>query len=59
MKRIRIKKRKVRPERWWLQVLPLDPRDPDIARAMAIASAGVRSSKRSDQAQLSRGRSNG
>jgi hypothetical protein len=61
MKRIRIEKGKVRPERWWQDVLPLDPRDPDIARAKAIVSGpGLRrSSRRSDQAQPSRGRSNG
>jgi hypothetical protein len=60
MKRIRIEKRKVRSEPWWLDVLPLDPRDPDIARAKAIVSAGVsRSSTRDDQARPRRGRSNG
>ncbi len=60
MKRIRIEKRKVRSEPWWLEVLPLYPRDPDIARAKAIVSDGVsRSSKRDDQARPSTGRSNG
>jgi hypothetical protein len=37
MKRIRIQKPRVRGGRPWLQVLPLDPRDPDIVRAKALA----------------------
>jgi hypothetical protein len=41
MKRIRIKKPRSRLERSWLEVLALDPRDPDIVRAKAIdRSAG-------------------
>jgi hypothetical protein len=36
MKRIRIKKPSSRPERSLLEVLALDPRDPDIVRAKAI-----------------------
>jgi hypothetical protein len=61
MKRIHIEKRKVRPERSWQEILPLDPRDPDIARAKAMVyDPGVpRSSKQDNQAQPSRGRSNG
>jgi hypothetical protein len=61
MKRIRIERRKVRPEPWWQEVLPLEPRDPDIARAKAIVyGPGVpRSSKRPEQARPSTGRSNG
>jgi hypothetical protein len=60
MKRIRIERRKVRPEPCWLEVLPLEPRDPDVARAKAIVYAGAsRSSKRDDQARPSRGQSNG
>ena len=39
MKRIRIEKPKVRQERWWLEALPFDPRDPDIVRAKALAAA--------------------
>lgn len=39
MKRSRIEKPKVRRECWWQEVLPLDPRDPDVARAKAIRSA--------------------
>ncbi len=36
MKRIHSEKPKVRRERSWLEVLALDPRDPDVARAKAI-----------------------
>ena len=61
MKRIRVEKRKVRAERWWQEILPLDPRDPDIARAKAIVyGPGVpRSSKLAEQARRSTERSNG
>jgi hypothetical protein len=37
MKRIRIGQRRVRSERPSLEVLALDPRDPDIVRAKALA----------------------
>ena len=37
MKRIRIERRRVRSERPWLEVLPPDPRVPDIVRAKALA----------------------
>lgn len=33
MRRIRIERRKVRRDRPWLEVLALDPRDPDVVRA--------------------------
>jgi hypothetical protein len=33
MQRIRIARRKVRRDRPWLEVLALDPRDPDVVRA--------------------------
>jgi len=36
MQQIRIEKPKVRRDRWWLEVLPLDPRDPDIVRAKCL-----------------------
>ena len=36
MRRIRIEKPKPRRERWWLGVLSLDARDPDVVRAKAI-----------------------
>jgi hypothetical protein len=42
MKRVRIEKPKPRRERWWLEVLPLDPRDPDVVRAKAIDRSGDR-----------------
>jgi hypothetical protein len=60
MKRIRIEKRKVRPEPWWQEVLPFEPRDPDVARAKAIVyGPGVpRSSKRAEQVRRSTERSN-
>jgi len=37
-KRIRIERPKRRPEPWWLEVPPIDPRDPDILRAKSHAS---------------------
>jgi hypothetical protein len=39
MKRVRIGRRRVRSERPWLEALSLDPRDPDIVRAKALARA--------------------
>ena len=33
MRRIRIARRKVRQNRPWLEVLALDPRDPDVVQA--------------------------
>ena len=36
MKRIHSEQPKVRRERSWLEVLALNPRDPDIVRAKAI-----------------------
>jgi hypothetical protein len=39
MKRVRIQRPHVRHERSWLDVLRLDPRDLDIARAKALANA--------------------
>ena len=35
MRQIHITKRR-RTERWWLEPLPLDPRDPDIVRAKEL-----------------------
>ncbi|HTG46189.1 MAG TPA: hypothetical protein VK646_00860 [Actinomycetota bacterium] len=40
-KRIRIEKPKAPRERWWLEVLPLDPRDPDVVRAKALLDGGA------------------
>jgi hypothetical protein len=42
MKRIRIQRPKGRRERPWLEVHPLDPRDPDILRAKAPGRPGER-----------------
>jgi len=36
MTQIRITKRR-RPDGWWLEPLPVDPRDPDIVRAKELA----------------------
>jgi hypothetical protein len=33
MRRVRIERPKPRRDTWWLDPLPLDPRDPDIVRA--------------------------
>ncbi len=38
MKRIRIERR-VRRERDWPEILPPDPRDPDVVRAKALGRA--------------------
>jgi hypothetical protein len=42
MRRIRIHRRKVQQDRPWLQVLALDPRDPDVVRARMIGRSGQR-----------------
>jgi hypothetical protein len=39
MKQIRVEKPKPRRNRADLQILPLDPRDPDIVRAKALSRA--------------------
>jgi hypothetical protein len=39
MKRIRIDKRRIRRERSWPEDMPIDPRDPDVVRAKALARA--------------------
>jgi hypothetical protein len=46
MQRIRIDRLRVRRERPWHEVLPLDPRDPDVVRAKALARAGDRAGRR-------------
>jgi hypothetical protein len=38
MQRVRIEKPRPRRERWWSEVLPLDPRDPDVRRARGLIS---------------------
>ncbi len=42
MKRIQIDKPKLRRKEPWPEVLPLDPRDPDVRRAVALARAAGR-----------------
>ncbi len=37
MRRIRIQKQKVQPRRDLVEILPLDPRDPDVLRVKAAA----------------------
>jgi len=39
MKRIRTQKPRIRRGRSWPEILPADPRDPDVARAKALAHA--------------------
>jgi hypothetical protein len=51
MKQLRITKRH-RPDRWRQELLPLDPRDPDIVRAKELARrAGVASARPSRSAR--------
>jgi hypothetical protein len=38
-KRIRIERPKHRRERWWLEIFPIDPRDPDVFRVKSHAYA--------------------
>ena len=46
IQRIRIHRHRVRRERPWHDVLPPDPRDPDVVRAKALARAGDRAGGR-------------
>jgi hypothetical protein len=39
MKRIRSERPKHRRERWWLEIFPIDPRDPDVLRVKSLAYA--------------------
>ena len=39
VKRIRIQRPRAQREQPWLDVLPLDPRDPDVVRAKALSRA--------------------
>ena len=39
MKRIRIDRHRARRERSWREVLPPDPRDPDVVRVKPLARA--------------------
>ena len=40
VKQMRIQRPRARRDRDWLEVLPPDPRDPDVVRAKALAPAG-------------------
>ena len=42
MQQIRIHRPRTRRERRWPEVVPPDPRDPDVVRAKALARAGDR-----------------
>jgi hypothetical protein len=42
MRRVRIEKPRVRREHGRAEALPIDPRDPDIVRAKAMARSGGR-----------------
>jgi hypothetical protein len=45
VKRIRIDRPRARRERPWYEVLPADPRDPDVVRAKTLARAAHLSQK--------------
>jgi len=46
VQQIRIHRPNVQRERPWQEVLPPDPRDPDVVRAKALARTGDRASRR-------------
>jgi hypothetical protein len=52
VKRIRIHKPGIPREHPWHEILPADPRDPDVVRAKALARAG--DSRRPDGRDVSR-----
>jgi hypothetical protein len=41
VKRIRMDRRRTRRERPWREILPPDPRDPDVVRAKALARGTI------------------
>ena len=51
MKRVRTRKPTIRRDRSRLEILPADPRDPDVVRAKALARAQRTGSSRASQAQ--------
>ena len=55
MKQIQISRRQ-RPNRWWLEPLPLDARDPDIARAKQLDRDASASQRRPQSARACPGR---
>jgi hypothetical protein len=52
---VRVERPKVRRDRSWLEVLPLDPRDPEMIRAKAIDRSGDRRSGASPRSRASAG----
>ena len=51
MKRVRVEKSAIRRKRHSAEDLPIDPRDPDVVRAKALARTGLTRSSRSDRAR--------
>ena len=51
MNQIRIQRQKARRERPGLEVLPVDPRDPDIVRAKALGRAASGRTDSADRKQ--------
>jgi hypothetical protein len=51
MKHIRIDKPRIRRERTWTEDLPVDPRDPDVVRAKALARARQVGTSQTDRAR--------
>ena len=51
VKRIRIDRPRVRRDSHWHEVLPPDPRDPDVVRAKALARSQLTGSSRSNRTQ--------
>jgi hypothetical protein len=49
MRRLRVEKQKGRRDRSLLEVLPLDPRDPDVVRAKTMDRSGDRQMERTTE----------
>jgi hypothetical protein len=49
VKRIRIDRHRARRERPWSEILPPDPRDPDVVRVKALARAAQPSQNRTSK----------
>jgi hypothetical protein len=54
VQQIRIDRPRARREHRWQEVLPPDPRDPDVVRAKALARAGDHVGGRTPRPSLSR-----
>ena len=50
MNRVRIQKPRIRRGRAWVEILPADPRDPDVVRAKALARMAAAASSRPTEA---------